>query len=146
MDVPSEGFCGSICLCRKESEAGFLLCALGGWGKNATPPVMYVAFPATALCNSSLTPQRPLFLVEFLLNDYDSSFTPFSCLKHFFTMTHTRDFPRNPESCYSTGQSDWWLWNCPNSKMVHLSQVNQKELLPLPSSHPLCLNLWPKGN
>lgn len=49
--------------------------------------------------------------------------------------THQRLFPEIQKTA-STGQSDWWLWNSPNSKMVHLSQANQKELLLLPSSQP----------
>lgn len=63
-----------------ERELERIPTTLGGWGENTAPPVMDLVFPETALCKFLVTPHRPLFLGEFFLNDYGSSFTPFPCL------------------------------------------------------------------
>lgn len=93
--------CVSTCLYRKGSWARFKPSALAGWrgwAENSVSPVMYLAFPVSPHRATSLAPRRPLFLGEFFLNDYDSSFTLFLV----WTFPHHdtyRDFPRNPENC-----------------------------------------------
>lgn len=93
--------------------------------------------------SSLVRPHRPLLLGEFFLNDQDSSFTPFPCLS-ISSPWHIPEIFLEIQKSASTGQWDWRLWNSPNSKMAHLSQANQRDLLLLSLLPPVC-EQWELG-